>query len=46
MTQEYHPLFLDHLTIYIAPSGAGSVDPENKFVVSVFPHIPDLGTRW
>jgi hypothetical protein len=33
MMQEYQPLFLDDLTIYIAPSGAGSVDPENKVVV-------------
>jgi hypothetical protein len=33
-TQEYQPLFLDDLTIYIAPSGAGCVYPENK--VGVF----------
>jgi hypothetical protein len=35
MMQEYHPLFLDDLTIYIAPSGSGSVYPENKVVGSM-----------
>jgi hypothetical protein len=35
MTQEYQPLFPGNLKIYIAPSGAGSVYPENKLVVSM-----------